>query len=381
MSWRDRLQQASFRGARFHVMDHDTAGGRRVANHEYPQRDKPYTEDLGRKQRQYTLTALVIGEHYMAARDNLIRELEKPGAGTLVHPWLGRLSVVVNSYKVVESTREGGQARFTLNCVESGKKPAPSASRNTAREVSIHGNRLGEVAAASFSNGWQTTHQTASVLEQAENDIQVLSTRLHLKERELIGMVSQPGELAQRLVNDVANVVSGMRTTADALKRLVTKPVKWPLSHAADRHQVRLNQYHLNTLVNVATLAAIARDSANLTWASLDEALAFLTSYTTATNALVESLPPALSGQPSNSIDDASYRALLDCQAAVTADIQARSLKLPRIRQVRINQTTPSLVVAWQLQGNLDREQDIVERNHIKRPGFVPSGTDLQVLS
>lgn len=44
--WRDRLRDASFRGVPFSVDDDDASFGRRVQLHEYPKRDKPYTEDL-----------------------------------------------------------------------------------------------------------------------------------------------------------------------------------------------------------------------------------------------------------------------------------------------------------------------------------------------
>ena len=50
MPWRDRLLDASFRGAAFRVESHSAeAAGRRAAVHQYPGRDTPYAEDLGRR--------------------------------------------------------------------------------------------------------------------------------------------------------------------------------------------------------------------------------------------------------------------------------------------------------------------------------------------
>lgn len=48
MTWKDRLQDASFRGVPFKVEEESAGTGRRVETHEYPNRDKPYTEDLGK---------------------------------------------------------------------------------------------------------------------------------------------------------------------------------------------------------------------------------------------------------------------------------------------------------------------------------------------
>lgn len=55
--WRDRLRDASFRGVPFSVEDDEGSFGRRVQVHEYPNRDKPFTEDLGRATRRMTINA------------------------------------------------------------------------------------------------------------------------------------------------------------------------------------------------------------------------------------------------------------------------------------------------------------------------------------
>ncbi|HCJ3312695.1 TPA: DNA circularization N-terminal domain-containing protein, partial [Escherichia coli] len=41
MTWKDRLQDASFRGVPFKVEEESAGTGRRVETHEYPNRDKP----------------------------------------------------------------------------------------------------------------------------------------------------------------------------------------------------------------------------------------------------------------------------------------------------------------------------------------------------
>ncbi len=42
MTWKDRLQDASFRSVPFKVEEESAGTGRRVETHEYPNRDKPY---------------------------------------------------------------------------------------------------------------------------------------------------------------------------------------------------------------------------------------------------------------------------------------------------------------------------------------------------
>ncbi len=97
MAWKDRLVEASFRGVPFKVEDEGAPVGRRVETHEYPNRDKPYTEDLGKITFRPSITAYVVGDDCFDQRDRLIDALNKPGPGTLVHPTYGELKVCVDA--------------------------------------------------------------------------------------------------------------------------------------------------------------------------------------------------------------------------------------------------------------------------------------------
>lgn len=86
----DQLQPASFRGIPFEVTASGLKIGRRTVVHEYPQKDQPFVEDLGRATRQITLTAFVIGDDYIAQAQSLMAELEAPGSGHAHTPLAGR---------------------------------------------------------------------------------------------------------------------------------------------------------------------------------------------------------------------------------------------------------------------------------------------------
>ena len=108
MSWREQLQEASFRGATFKVTAHSSEqAGRRVQVHEYPGRDRAYPEDMGLKTREFSVQAYVLGADYMTARDALIDACAKAGSGLLIHPWLGRV-MVCTGCQLSESVDEGG---------------------------------------------------------------------------------------------------------------------------------------------------------------------------------------------------------------------------------------------------------------------------------
>ena len=54
------LSPASFRGAQFAVTNSETSGGRRIVVHQYPGRNTPWAEDMGRGVRRFRLTGFIL---------------------------------------------------------------------------------------------------------------------------------------------------------------------------------------------------------------------------------------------------------------------------------------------------------------------------------
>lgn len=135
MAWRDRLLPGSFRGAAFEIEAHQFSGGRRVQVHEYPGRDVPFPEDLGRRAREYQVECYVIDPDYMGPRNRLLAACEAAGPATLVHPYLGTRRAQCTGVKVRESAKEGGMATFTLSFVDAGANRYPVAEADTADAV------------------------------------------------------------------------------------------------------------------------------------------------------------------------------------------------------------------------------------------------------
>src|SRR5215471_15541205 len=116
--WRDELLPASFRGAMFHVDSGSKESGRRIVVHEFPKRDVPYAEDMGRRAlvfsvRGYCITypfdaqsgGLLYRRDYRMARDALIAQLETGGPGVLQLPTLKSVTVVAQQYRWSEEER------------------------------------------------------------------------------------------------------------------------------------------------------------------------------------------------------------------------------------------------------------------------------------
>lgn len=91
MSWSDSILDASFRGVRFDVINARDSWSRDIAQHEYPYIDGADVQDMGRKARNIRLSALFWGDDYDSRLQSFIAELDKRGAGELIHPIYGSM--------------------------------------------------------------------------------------------------------------------------------------------------------------------------------------------------------------------------------------------------------------------------------------------------
>lgn len=136
--WQATLLPASFRGIPFGVTDERGAVGRRGRVHEYPFRDQPWTEDLGRRARRYAISAFVLGDDAALQRDALLAACEQKGPGILIHPTLGVLSVQVDPDTPIEwSLRldEGRSIEIRLSFVEPGTVLYPTNAADTQAQT------------------------------------------------------------------------------------------------------------------------------------------------------------------------------------------------------------------------------------------------------
>jgi prophage DNA circulation protein len=136
--WRGSYQQARFRDAIFFVETDARQGGRRVALHQYPKRNVPYAEDMGRSASRFIVHGYLIGhwpyqgapasadqsaKSYLIMKDKLVEALEKDGPGTLRLPMpyqKSDIDVMVASYSVQESRERGGICIVEMDFIEYG---------------------------------------------------------------------------------------------------------------------------------------------------------------------------------------------------------------------------------------------------------------------
>ena len=97
-----------------------------------------------------------------------------------------------------------------------------------------------------------------------------------------------------------------------------------------------------------------------------------LTAYAQSQNAPIVAICAALEAEIY--IADATYRALEAVRMQTVAAVEARLPTLKEMRTINTKATMPALVLAWQVNGSIAALDDIVARNKVRHPCFVPAG-------
>lgn len=397
MAWIGSTQKGSFRGVAFEIESHSHDAGRRGQLHEYPLRDEPWFEDLGRKSREFSIEVFIVGDLYNLQRDALLAACEASGAGTLVHPYLGSRQVVCTGCRVSERIDEGRMCRFSLTFVEAGAQQFPAGLADFASKVDGLGSLVEAASIADFTQAYATGGLPGFVFDSVEasalsfagkmfgfsNDSTFRSLLSSFTD-DAPNLVRQPQSLATRTVELLqqsrSTSVSGARdvkgaTTASAnLRSLSDFSVSEQTAGISQTTSTRVAQVGnldaFASLVRQAALASEARTIPALSFDSYDAATAYSTSF-------IERIDTELLSANS----ETAFLPLTNLAAAVSTDLKKRAGSLPQIRQVTRREHIPSLSLAYDLYGDATRAADVVARNTVRNPSFMPAGVPLEVLT
>lgn len=398
MTWHDELRDASFRGIPFLVSEHEATGGRRGSTHEYPQRDEPFAEDMGRRARGYNLQAFVLGPEYFAGRDALIDAMNQEGPGTLVHPYLGSVIVQPRNYGVRETTRRGGMAIFRLRFEEAGENQYPARVSDTGNAVSSAADDAWIPILTEFEGTWSVSkvdwlasaaedlvadaadsmEGSLSGISTISGDLEGFTQYLEDLRSDSSELVTTPTQLATKISEGLVSIASLPASTVEGFQALVGLGAFSPLlvefaQTTPDRFQQSINETEFLGLFRRGAAIEAARMVPDMSFASRSDAR-------DVRGTITELLDTEILAAGDGSADDV-LQGLTALYAAVVSDLQARGASLALIRNLTPSATEPALVLAHRLYQDASRDQEIVDRNSIRHPGFVPGGVSLEVLT
>ncbi len=419
------LYEASFRGVPFHVTKVDMKAGRRTVVHEYPQRDMPYVEDLGRATRKITFTAFVVGDDYIQQVEKLIEAIETEGPGTLVHPHLGEMRCCLEQASTITFTNDKRTASVVISAVEAGELDYPQTGSDTISKALSIADGLETTAIESFCKSIDVSFVSEWVDSALKGDLLdklgIVSTSslatIFDKVDEISDLASKgvslitggPKAFATRLIGalGLSRFASSARAWSGVAKQLknLTKHeklregtktlarVKAESTVLSDTQiAVLKNRAALETLVRHTLIAQMVGVSA-VVGTKTDQALPIEGDVQTSDSLkstvtksyddivqLRQDVLEAIDAELLMTTSDDAYLALEKARVAVFEVLTERADDSSRLIAVEPGEVLPALVHAYDYHDDATRDQEIAIRNGVAHEGFC-SANLLKVMN
>lgn len=395
MAWKDNLRPASFRGVSFFVDVSQYTSGRRLAFHEFPDRDLPFAEDLGRVGRTFKLDGHVLGDDYFQLKNRLIEAAEKEGPGELIHPYFGTLQVQCGAISIDEDTKEGRIAKVSFQFYEAGDNRFPreiddkgvklqEASQNALDKSKAEFDRkfsIVKLAGFAVDTARNAVDAAATAFENATKDVVTLAEDaanlafgIRNLRAEVNDLLQSPTILSQRLLDsfslleDAVEAPRGKFTSAFSMT-LFNSPISAVPVMTPTRQREADNKETFDNFMRRAAVANAANLSASVPFESFEEA-------TATRNQLRDLIEDILE----TTEDDEVFAAFKDLNAQLAETVPDVDSDLPNVQEIKLETQTSSIVLAYDLFEDPDAEEDIIARNGIRNPGFIDAGETLEVI-
>lgn len=436
MSWIDNLQDASLRGVPFKVDEDEATFGRRVQVHEYPNRDKPWAEDMGRATRRFSVQAYLVGDDYFEQRNRLIEAVEKPGSCTLVHPFYGEMTVTVTDEVRVSHTKdEGRMCRVSFSFIESGELSFPKAGIATGTKLTGAAALMDNFLSSAFEafgldglpdftqNGLldDATEMFDTVTDAMQYVDSGISAASRLMQGDLSVLLMPPSSgmnfvnqlqtmwrAGTKLTGNVTDVISMVKGLSGiTLDTGLAPRGVWKTDSASTQARTEQRNYVAQAIRTSAlseavnTVTNLPKSTASTTVTSEQSSTAVIVSHP-AVNDLLEddtavgvitstgtdtvpswddltevrdTLNTAIDQEMVRVTDDGLFLALRQVRTALNEDITSRLEQTSRTIERVPPEVLPAVVLAADWYDDAGREYDITARNAIRHPGFVPVKT------
>jgi prophage DNA circulation protein len=392
--WKDKLRPAKFRNLAFYVDTSSYSTGRRGQLHEFPGRDIPYREDLGRKGKVYSVEGYILGSNYRTLKDGIISACEKEGPGELVHPYYGKVAVCCEELSVHESAGEGGFCKFSFKFVEAGEVKFPTSLLDTDFLVAAAADALGTNAMSALENTLSVVGKAQYIVDSAADKVTAFADFLSDTTSGISGAAADIANLAFSIrdlkakVRDIlgtpAQLAQQMNSALDFLVKAanpndIFKACKDMFNFGssdasinrttANRRTQAENLNALNTAVQILSLSKAAVATSQILYSSTEEAIAAR-----------EVITGQIDAQSESTLDDELYVSLQNLRAEIVRAIPAPDQNLARVAEYTPTATMPTLALLYDRYGSLDLENDLLTRNRIRNPGFIRGGVALEIL-
>lgn len=407
-TWRDQMLPASFRGISFLIPQASVPVGMKVQLHEFPQRDEPYAEQMGKQAQVHRLVCWIIGDDCFERRDKFMEAVQTPGAGELVHPWLGRMQVKAGEAELTHDFKQGGMAAFAVTFYPDIPLKFPTAKVNTQQQVVKASDSLLDSALDRYKSAMAKVDQARLGLARLRNSLSGVYTVIQQQFSTIIGAFTNLTGFVQSLMNAPDSLSS---LFSSYFSEFSVDDYLGDDSGSSYRNSVATATQQTEAVASINTVsdsggvdaAAASQATANLVQDALLVQVALIISempvasqpVSTATVASVEqqAVQPIVRPevpvaddvielrdnlneaifQASLKADPEHYMVLNTLRQTIVKHLTAVAESGVRLVEITPPETLPALVLAYRRFGDATRESEVVQRNRLRHPGFVPA--------
>jgi prophage DNA circulation protein len=320
----------------------------------------------------------------MQRRDELERALKKPGPGTLIQPWYGEIFVSQFApYKVRHTAADGGMAVFTLSFVRDSRPGAPAAKANAREAAKASALDFGKRAAEFYDKAQEARRKIIGdaeleTMQRVAGEVRgamASSGTPPLSWKEVLfsaaGAAGMGGMLwsvmsgtgAGTAAKKAQGLLAAAQKMTPAASEETAPPGPAPVSPetlGTTRAAIQASDLAVRELARNIALAEASLALADAVPDSRSEAAELREGF-------VDALDAALPAMP-----DAIFVACTEMRANTLAALAVAAKSAPQVIRRAPACILPSLALAYSFSGPGFDEGDLVRRNRIIHPGFVP---------
>lgn len=380
----------SYAGVPFFVEESSKAGGREIITKVLPFSNVHVNEDGGKKVPGITCNVYLTGVDCEAKRDRLEEALQKEGFFELVHPNYGRLNVRCPSYTFYAKKNEQEYVSGEVTFIPEYDAKNASGGSEDLRGVTIDkSNEVLDSSKSRFAEVFSVAYKAKSVVDSVADSTAKMLDDIENARGSVRGVaafvnaVSQIRENIQIVMmtpGDFANRIQHLLTLTDETladdgdngyvnESLVVMQSRMAKKRSSGSSVADELSAEIDRLTLMSSAAMAVRSVVQSSFVSADEAIE------------MQDVVTKVFGEASESVDDADdYLALMDLQAAALKYLRDEMTKLAVIVELPLNGTRDVLSSCFDCYGDLERVEDILDRNGIGDPLVMTRGS-LRVLS
>lgn len=395
--WLSTLWPASYKGVPFYFETDTEEGGLDQVVHEFPKSDKPFVEDMGEGARYFSGTAYVHGDDVDAREAAFKAALTAHGPGVLVLPLQGPVLVHAMPFTRTHERDRLGYVAFEIKFVREGAATAQISVPFALNQAFVAADAAAAAIVASFAASLVIFAQPDLVVSAAVDGVAGAAAALDVVRTsyrvdptasatlrdtlaqivatapEVITPEAVPGAAVTTLAQ---SLVDATRALADAL----------PAPSSARAMSALVDQFAVTVAGTPYATASLAKVAVNAAAAARIARLAALTAYAesilrqsygsrpegVAARASVAAKFEAALYETTGAENAALFLTLDDLRGKVIDYLAAAINDLAPVVKVEAPRILPSLFLAWRLYADPLRADELVARNNVRHPSFMP---------